>query len=67
MYAALALLCACFGTLLVVLDDFELHEHQRPIPRRELKELITCLKNILARAAGSVLLHSLTWRCAAPR
>lgn len=54
VYGILLLCCSVFEHTLRVLDEFELYQDQRPIPRREINALVELLRDVIARSCGCV-------------
>jgi hypothetical protein len=54
-FAVLATLCSVFEHALRVVDEFEFYNDQKPLVRREMKEMILLLKGVMARSCGCVV------------
>ena len=56
VWAVLTVLCTVFEHVMRVVDEFEFYQDQRPLPRREIKEVVALLKSVVARSCGCVAL-----------
>ncbi|EED96465.1 hypothetical protein THAPSDRAFT_268040 [Thalassiosira pseudonana CCMP1335] len=61
--AVLYMFVACFSHTLIVTDDIEIHEMEKPLPKHQLRRCILLLKKLLFRACCLDDVHDSTKKC----